>query len=468
MKAHLAELDQPQHQQPPEISEQDLLVLAAEVRRLEEELAAAQADVAMQRQLVREGQEREGSIQAEVSAISGAYAEMRAELEATTASLEALQQAHAELEAQKADLDARLARQHTLSVRQVRAEEAGKMQLRMEKAEDALERERQQVLSLQQRLAANERAAKEGGAALQQAAQLRQSLRQAQSEAQKVVVGLQKEQEASSVLRAELVTARSAEQANSSLQAGLQQLTHAQAELAAELATSQQREEGLQLAMRIADEKLKAGDAVSLDLRAQNSALAAAADKLMLANSELADKVNEQAAEIAQLRAQLRAEQTERAQHESSMPGGSVASSRAPEASSQLHAANEARAVLGMSEADLHLMVLAEEVQRLEQQLQAERQLRLQAEARLLQQAGSEPQPDAQPPDQRTNAPNSQPPASVPASVRPMPSASQDADDATGPAHQQQPPASVAEDTGRASQSPAAVSQENVMGRTVV
>ncbi|CAL8467616.1 g7154 [Coccomyxa elongata] len=316
----------------------DLLALAEEVRRLELEVAAAQgaaeqacaradaahADARSARAEAEEWREREADARSELAAIREAYTEVRGEAEAAKEELQQLQDSNRALHEQMAT-----------SLQQAHAVEGGKMSMRLEKAERAIEQERATVRDLQRALAAARQASPAA------------SPRKDGGQARAALAAMHKElADTKAALEAQKLT-------NSGLQIRVTELLRAAKE------TEELRRTYVDLNSR--SEAIQRREARTMELeaavenlRAQNNALHVTMERLLGTNSELGNKVNSQAARISSMEAAVEEAHVSRpAPPAASEPAGGVR----------------------FSDTELELLALAEYVKELEAALEHQRAL---------------------------------------------------------------------------------------------
>ncbi|BDA42732.1 hypothetical protein COCOBI_03-6250 [Coccomyxa sp. Obi] len=316
----------------------DLLALAEEVRRLEQEVAAAQGaaeqacaradatrvDARSARAEAEDWREREADARSELAAIREAYTEVRGEAEAAKQELQQLQDSYRALQEQMAT-----------SLQQAHAVEGGKMRMRLEKAERAIEQERATVRDLQRALAAARQASpaasprKDGG-------QARAALAAAQKELA----------DTRAALEAQKLT-------NSGLQIRVTELLRAAKETE-ELRRTYEDLKSRSEAIQSREAHTRELEGAVENLRAQNNALHVTMERLLGANSELGNKVNSQAARISSLEAAV-------AEAHASHPAPPTAS--------------EPAGGVRFSDTELELLALADYVKELEAALEQQRAL---------------------------------------------------------------------------------------------
>eukprot|EP00873_Tetraselmis_striata_P039218 jgi/Tetstr1/459482/TSEL_004849.t1 len=369
-------------------SDTDFIVLAAEVERLEGELAESQ-----HRWRAAEAQLR--GLQ-EASSQAHEYQQKMARLEAAVqgrdAQLVALQQERGELHKEATRLKERVVEVRKETRREVQKAEMDAVAARLERAERALEHERNEKIRVEKQLAEARGTGEAGAAALEEIGALKEQLRDTQTELDTAQEELAAETAMASAypeLRCCCVVDKLKEQLNALLATGDAKLKE-HADMSAELtalrefraqaegdtAALQEELEGARLAARAAEIKAANADTLSLDLQSKCQSLGETLGKMIEENTELADVLNRRAVQAAE-RAAAEAGAEAGGAKEDGGGGGSAEGEAAVEAAGQGGSDGEVLTLPegggGMGEGELQLLVLAEEVGRLEGALEEER-----------------------------------------------------------------------------------------------
>ncbi|GAB4816728.1 hypothetical protein N2152v2_003774 [Parachlorella kessleri] len=424
LRARCAELEGQLHESVVEAQHAQRAAAEAQARsghQAQQQLAVLEqqhaSQVASLQDVLSSAERRAAEAAAAAGALSAEADSLRAQLAAARHAQSAALADLAPLKAHSARLEAELEAMQQLAQatpRQggSRTDDPGALRQRLEKAEMALEKERRalqagavarcrvlavaysderrpchvtiKAKALERQLVENQRAADEG-----------RSLVQELQEANHRVGDLERQLGAAgSQLQQEQLTAQQLRQA-------LEQATRVQQAATAQQAQREHAtEEQLRLAARAAEERAAAAEAVALDLRAQCEAAGATLGKLLDENTELADRLNRQTGELAGLRSAVQQLQEQAALG----PQSAAAAGEGGSGEGGLQAEGRGARLLGggegdgsgrqvwelpsgeqVSEEELQLLALAEEVERLQQALEAQAGRSAELEAQLLQ-----------------------------------------------------------------------------------
>ncbi|CAD7700763.1 unnamed protein product [Ostreobium quekettii] len=273
-----------------DINAVDLVALADEVRRLEQELRAVQENYAQCSDQLQEAESQVEDLQAELRAVTEAYASLRVEAET---SKEEVQEMKLELEALGGSegAKAKLGELRKKIEREVREHLKG----RLARAEAAIEAERAQVLALERRLQEEHQGTSEQGEVLERLHTIEGELAEACSAKAAMSVELRKQNERCCLL--EDAVQRREEQLQMQGERE-QEYTALQRDLK-ELRESHNR---LLMAARTADDRAAMSEAVTADTKVQIEAASQTITKLVQENAALSDKINKQGRLIVELR----------------------------------------------------------------------------------------------------------------------------------------------------------------------
>ncbi|GMH34066.1 hypothetical protein BSKO_01900 [Bryopsis sp. KO-2023] len=351
------------------IQASDLVVLAEEVNRLERELEASQAHVAkLQKQQQKGGK---GGTSKEKSAVpkkAGESSKGRDAGEKKKKGGRSLEIIHSLLQGEIDDGD------------------IGHLRSRLLRAENSIEIERQKASKLKTKFALDSQMVANGEKAVNDMAKVKSELNRVQSENEKLSRDLEQERERVELLRAQLsklvAAGESQVEDHQRMQHGLEASTKDAREAREQFMELTVQHQALHVEARDLRARTEISEKVAMEARRELEVFQKSADSLTKENSELSTMVQKQASQIQQMRATPPSDQATGPVPES-RPAGRASheaqhhSPNFPDPPSTEVVAESSKAPPAV-EHDLDLVILAQEVDRLEKELAKERNAKLQ------------------------------------------------------------------------------------------